>query len=150
MTHGGGRGRCEVLDDVTSDVSLRARGESLEAAFTAAADGLLSLTVENPEAVAARETRAVRLEEEALDLLLLRFLNELVYLRDAEGLLLRVASLAIRRDGSGGTALEARLEGETFDASRHEAAGEVKATTAHGLAVAPCPEGWEARFTVDV
>jgi SHS2 domain-containing protein len=141
-------GSFEFVEDVTSDLSFRARGPTPEAAFAAAAEALLAASVETPEAVGERVTRDVELEEADLELLLLRFLNELVYLRDAEGLLLRARRLAIRRDGA--AVLRAELAGEPFDAERHGCASEVKAATAHGLAVRRVEGGWEATATLDV
>jgi len=140
--------RFEFLDEVTSDLSVELEGPSLEAVFGAAADALLAVTLENPDSVKPRETRELRLREHDLGLLLLRFLNELIYLRDAERLLLRAARLRIRRDGE--AVLEVCLEGEPMDAARHALAGEVKATTAHDLRVEEAPGGWRARVTFDV
>lgn len=145
MTEGA---RFEFLDEVTSDLAVELEGPSLEAVFEAGADALLAATLENPDAVEPREARDLRLREHDLGLLLLRFLNELIYLRDAERLLLCPIRLRIRRDGE--AVLEARLEGEPIDPARHALAGEVKATTAHGLRVEGGPSGWRARVTFDV
>ncbi len=146
-----GAGRFEFLDEVTSDLAVQLEGPSLEAVFEAAAEALLAATLENPEAVKPREVRELHLRESDLGLLLLRFLNELVYLRDAERLLLRAARLEIRRNAETElTELTGRLEGEPIDAARHDLAGEVKATTAHGLRVEERPPGWRARVTFDV
>lgn len=142
----------EFVDRVTSDLSFVARGPTLEAVFVAAARALLAATVEDPESVAFRLRREVLLEEPDLELLLLRFLNELIYLRDAEQLLLlplraRVSVNEIAR-------LEAELAGEEIDAGRHRMDIEVKAATAHGLRVARTAPGhaakWEASVTLDV
>jgi SHS2 domain-containing protein len=141
-------GRFEFVDEVTSDLAVQLDGPSLESVFEAAAQALLAATLENPGAVRSRQTRELRLREHDLGLLLLRFLNELIYLRDAERLLLRASQLSIRRNGE--TELTACLEGEPMDAARHELAGEVKATTAHGLQVEERPWGWRARVTFDV
>jgi SHS2 domain-containing protein len=137
------------VEGATSDLSFVARGATCEEALCAAAEALLAATVEDPARVGGSVTRTVRLEETELDLLLMGFLNELVYLRDAEGLLLRPRRLHLERVGEGGR-LEAELVGEPWDPARHEAAGEVKAVTAHGLALRATPEGWEARATLDV
>jgi SHS2 domain-containing protein len=149
---GGPAGSFEFVEDVTSDLSFRARGPTPEAAFAAAADALLAATVESPEVLAETVTRTVILEEGDLELLLLRFLNELIYLRDAEGLLLRARSLEIRREGGrdGAAVLTAELAGEPFDAARHGCASEVKAATAHGLRMRAVAGGWEATATLDV
>jgi len=142
----------EFVDRVTSDLSFVARGATLEALFIAAAKALLAATVEDPESVSARVRREIRLEEPDLELLLLRFLSELVYLRDAEQLLLlpRWARVSVGESAR----LEAELVGEQIDAERHRMDIEVKAVTAHGLRVAQTRLGhgakWEASVTLDV
>lgn len=137
------------VDDVTSDVHFRAHAASLEQLFAAAAEALLAVTLEDPRSVAAKLTESIRLEEPSLELLLLRFLNELVWLRDARGLLLRASSLAIREEG-GVARLEGVLEGEPLERGRHALASEVKAATPHGLRVSRGAAGWEAEVTLDV
>ncbi len=138
----------EFVDDVTSDLSFVARGETLEQVFRAAAEALLAATVEEPSSVEPRTRRPLELEDDAPDLLLRRFLNELVFLRDAEGLLLRPGRLALEIDAR--AHLRAELEGEAFEPARHTPVSEVKAVTAYGLRCARTPEGWEATVTFDV
>ncbi|MDH3520474.1 MAG: archease [Myxococcales bacterium] len=139
----------EFVDAVTSDLSFVARGDSLDETFRAAADAVLAATVENPEDVAPRVRRRIALEEPDRELLLLRFLNELVYLRDAEGLLLRAAHVEVEA-GPRCVRVSAELVGEPLDAGRHRPASDVKAVTAHGLRVTPAARGWEATVTLDV
>ena len=139
----------EFVDAVTSDLAFVARGATLGAVFAAAGRALLSATLDNPEDVGGSVERRVALEEPDLELLLLRFLNELVYLRDAEELLLYPHRVeVVSRDGSAG--LEADLRGERVEPGRHCLASEVKAATAHGLRVTRTPAGWEATVTLDV
>jgi SHS2 domain-containing protein len=152
---GSARPAFEFVEGATADLAFVARGEGPGGALRAAAEALLAATVEDPAAVSTRTTRRVVLDAADWDLLLLRLLNELVYLRDAEGLLLRVAEA--RTDAAGGRVhLEAELAGEPWSLDRHRPAAEVKAATAHGLALRPV-EGadgrdgaWEARATLDV
>lgn len=139
----------EFLEDVTSDVSFVARADTLPGVFAAAAAALLHLTVEEPEALAEVAVRRLELSEPDAELLLLRFLNELVYLRDAEELLLRPRELRIE-EASGEVRLTAELVGEPFDPARHRPASEVKAATAHGLSLAPNGRGFRATVTLDV
>jgi SHS2 domain-containing protein len=138
----------EFVDSVTSDLSFVARGATLEEAFAAAAEALLAATLENPEALGREVRRSLALEEPDLELLLLRFLNELVYLRDAEQLLLRPERLRVLAGEP--ARLEADLAGERIQPSRHRLAGEVKAATAHRLRVEPRDGGWELEVTCDV
>jgi SHS2 domain-containing protein len=136
------------VEGATGDLAFEARGESLEALFAAAAEALLSATVSNPEAVETRRREPVELAEPDLELLLLRFLNELIFLRDARGLLLRAGSLRIGIDGEARRAGE--LAGEPIDRARHRLEADVKAATAHGLRVAREAGGWRASVTLDV
>ncbi len=138
----------EFVEGPTSDLSFVARGSRAEDAFAAAARALLAATVEEPESVERRERRSLSLEEPDLELLLLRFLNELIYLRDAEELLLHPVRVAVERDGT--ARLRAELAGERIEGGRHVLAAEVKAATAHGLRVTASPEGWIATATLDV
>jgi SHS2 domain-containing protein len=138
----------EFVEGATSDLAFVARGAGPEEVFAAAAEALLAATVEEPGAVAEREGHRLALEEPDLDLLLLRFLNELVFLRDARGLLLHPRR--IRIDPGPEARLDAELWGERLDPTRHRVGTDVKAATAHGLRVAPCAGGWEACVTLDV
>jgi SHS2 domain-containing protein len=138
----------QFVDAVTSDLSFVARGASLEEVFGSAAAALLAATVEEPEAVRDVVRRRVALSEPDLELLMLRFLDELIFLRDAEELLLRVVSLRVTLDN--GAQLEAELGGERIDRSRHALATDVKAATAHALRVAPEGGRWVATVTLDV
>lgn len=140
--------RFEFVDAVTSDLCFFARADTLEGLFAVAADALVSLTVGDPGSVRELEERPLALEEPDLELLMLGFLNELVFLRDAHELVLRPRQLRIHRERS--PRLEARLVGERFFPERHQFAAEVKAATAHGLRVARGADGWEARVTLDV
>jgi SHS2 domain-containing protein len=139
----------EFVEGATSDLSFVAHGASCEEALVAACEALLAATVENPGSVRSTLTRKIVLLEEDLDLLLLGLLNELVYRRDAEGLLLHARSVRLTH-GPDGHRLEVELVGEPWCADRHVPGSEVKAATAHGLALRAVGEGWEARATLDV
>jgi SHS2 domain-containing protein len=144
----GGGPRYEFVEGATSDLAFVAHGPTLNDVFVGAARAMLAATVEDPEAVERCERRSVTLEEPDLELLLLRFLNELVYLRDAEELLLHVERVSVTQDSW--ARLEGELAGEHIDPDRHALTTDVKAATAHGLRVAPTAEGWTATATLDV
>lgn len=98
--------------------------------------------------VEPREQHTLSLVEPDLELLLMRFLNELVFLRDARSLLLHAGRVRVTSDGY--ARLEAVLEGERIDRSRHALACDVKAATAHRLRVLRGRSGWSASVTLDV
>lgn len=136
-------------DVAIADVAFEAWGATLEELFVAAADATTNTMAENLEAIGERERRPIRIEEQSADLLLLRLLEELVYFKDTEGLLLRVPAVRIsRRDGA--LVLEAEARGEPLDPLRHRLQADVKAVTLHGLRVEQTARGWEASVVLDV
>jgi SHS2 domain-containing protein len=145
----GGAAAFEFLEDVTSDLCFVARGDTLPAVFSAAAEALLDASVEEPETLRAAEVRRIELVEPDLELLLLRLLNELVYLRDAEALLLRPRELRVEQ-APGEARLVAELVGERIDPARHRLLSDVKAATAHGLALVREGHRFRATVTLDV
>lgn len=140
----------EYLAEVaTSDVAFRATGPDLDALFTAAADATANLMVRSLASIAPAVSIPVAVHADALDLLLLRFLEELVFHKDAERLLLRATDVRVEREDRGYRA-RATLVGETIDPDRHELQADVKAVTLHGLAVQRVGPEWHANVTLDV
>jgi SHS2 domain-containing protein len=141
--------RYRFREDVAiADVAFEAWGATLEELFVAAADATTS-TMAEAGTVGDRERRPIRLEEEQADLLLLRLLEEIIYLKDAAGLIVRVPWVRIhRRDGR--FVLEAEARGEPLDPLRHRLRADVKAVTLHRLRVEQTAEGWEAFVVLDV
>jgi SHS2 domain-containing protein len=140
----------EFLDDLaTADIAFRAWGESLDETFRAAADATLNVMVEDLDSVQPRVRRDLRLENEAADLLLFDLLQELIYYKDSEALLLRVQDLRVQA-GPGCHLLEAIALGEEIDADRHPLRVDVKAITLHGFRLAETERGWEAQVILDI
>ena len=79
----------------TADIAFSAWGETLEETFVAAATAVVQVMVENLDAIRPCQERRITVEHEALDLLLFNFLQEPVYYKDAEQLLLVVAQVEI-------------------------------------------------------
>lgn len=133
----------------TADVAFEAWGATKEETFLAAADATLNTMVEEIGTVAPRERRVFSLAADSLDLLLFELLQELVYHKDAERLLLRVRDLRIEETGAG-FRLHADAIGETIDPERHGLLADVKAVTLHRLEVERTPDGWRAVVVLDV
>ena len=127
---------------------VEARGATLAELFASAAEGLLAASVADPASVGERERLPIDLAEPDLELLLLRFLSELVFLRDARRLLLRPDELRV--EANGGARLAGVLVGERIDPARHRLERDVKAVTAYGLRVQGSAGDFHTRVTVDV
>lgn len=136
-------------DAPISDAGFEAWGPTLDECFHAAADALLALMVANPEAVEPREQRRFEVEHQELDLLLVRFLEEILYYKDAEQLLLHVVACSVAGETQPLRAT-AQLAGETIDRERHQLSADVKAVTLHRLSVQQREGQWVATVVVDL
>jgi len=138
------------LEDVAiADVAFEAWGPTLEELFRAAAEATMNVMVDDLNTIAAQERRQMELEGEAVDLLLFNFLQELIYYKDAQRLLLRVEEIHIEKtDGS--FKLRAEASGETLDPEKHDLRVDVKAVTLHQFEVKETPEGWQAKIILDI
>jgi SHS2 domain-containing protein len=140
----------EFVDELTvADIAFRAWGHDVEEAFVSAADAVMNAMVEDLEAIQPQDTRVLNVEHEALDLLLFNFLQELVYYKDAEQLLLRVRQLHIA-DGRQPYTLQATAVGEPIDPDRHHMRVDVKAVTLHHFTLTQTERGWEATVILDI
>lgn len=133
----------------TADIAFRAWSRTLEGCFVSAADALVNAMIDNLDAIQPREERRIELENEALDLLLFDFLQEPIYFKDSEQLMVRVPEVQIdRQDGK--YRLRATAKGEPLDPQRHQQRVDVKAVTLHHFNLQHTPEGWEATAILDI
>jgi SHS2 domain-containing protein len=139
-----------ILEDIaTADVAFEAWGETLEETFVSAAEAVTHLTVENPEEVLPRERRSIALSSDSEEMLLFDLLQELIFHKDAEELLLRVPAVEMGRRG-GTVTLSAEGVGERIDRERHRLYMDIKAVTLHRFRLEDTPEGWRATVVLDV
>lgn len=134
----------------TADVAFEATGASLEEVFTAAAEATVNVMIEEPERIERKKKVEVRLTNDEADMLLFDFLNELVYLKDAKKLLLRVDEISVTEFDSAGYSLAAALSGEELDPKRHPLGADVKAVTLHRFSLERTKEGWKATAVLDI
>jgi SHS2 domain-containing protein len=140
----------EFVDELTvADIAFHAWGRDLAETFVAAADAVMNAMVEDLETIQPRDTRQLSVEHEALDLLLFNFLQELVYYKDAEQLLLRIQQLRIADERQPYT-LYATAVGEPIDPDRHHMRVDVKAVTLHHFSLTQTERGWEAIVVLDI
>jgi len=133
----------------TADIAFEATGRDLAELFSDAADATTNVMIDNIEAIQPRETRQIELSNEKLDMLLFDLLQELIFLKDAERLLLRMREVQIdQRDEN--YFVTATAEGEPLDAERHHQRADVKAVTLHDFSVERMESGWKARVLLDI
>jgi SHS2 domain-containing protein len=140
----------EFLEDfATADIAFHAWGDDLEAVFKAAGDAVINTMIDNLEAIAFTETRTFELENDALDLLLFNFLQEFVYYKDSELLLLRAQQVEINEKESI-YQLKAITQGELLDRDHHHQRVDVKAVTLHQFQLKKIDTGWMAQVILDI
>ena len=81
-------------------------------------------------------------------MLLFNLLQEIIFLKDAEQLLLRIESVEIGYDGL--YFLKAIGRGEQIDRGKHELIVDVKAVTLHMFKVEQTLRGWDAFIILDI
>lgn len=140
----------EFLEDIAiADTAFHAWGNDLPELFQAAGDAVMNTMIENLEAIEPRETRVFDLENDALDMLLFNFLEEFVYYKDSQQLLLRTQDISIE-EKAGNFYLNATAQGEELDSDRHHQGVDVKAVTLHRFKLEQTESGWSALVILDI
>ena len=138
-----------IDEEATADVAFEAWGTELAGVFKDAGNALTNVMVGNPEAITAKENRRIGLENDDLDLLLYNFLEQIVYYKDAEQLMLLVTSVEVKKAGNGWH-LNGLAQGEPLDPMRHHQMVDVKAVTLHHFSLTQNGEGWRAHVILDI
>jgi tRNA nucleotidyltransferase (CCA-adding enzyme) len=128
-----------------ADMGVRGFGRSKEEAFEQAAVALTAV-ISDPESIEAKEMVEIACEGPDDELLLVNWLNAVVYEMATRQMLFGRFRVALD-----GTALRGQAWGEAIDVDRHDPAVEVKGATCTSLKVAQDDAGrWFAQCVVDV
>ena len=137
-------------DDIAiADLALRAWGQTVEETFIAAAEATANAMVEDLATIAPREQRTFELHDAQLDLLLLQFLQELVFYKDAQRLRCECLRCRSPRMTRASPSRLVRL-GNCWTSRGMALGADVKGVTLHRLQVVQTPNGWEATVVLDV
>lgn len=130
----------------TADAGMLVRGDSLHSLFTNAAQGLFEM-IAVTETIDEVTAIGVQVESESVDMLLVAWLDELVFKHETEDMFFK--SVAIESICS--TELIAKVYGEPTDFDKHIVYTEIKAVTYHQLYVIQNIDGdWEAQVIFDL
>jgi len=127
-----------------ADIGILGVGSGIREAFEQAAIALTAV-ITDPASVRAERRIEVRVQAPDRELLLVDWLNALIYAMATERMLFSRFEVDIAGDR-----LDAIAWGETVDVSRHQPAVEVKGATYTELAVRKIGTAWLARCVVDV
>jgi SHS2 domain-containing protein len=128
-----------------SDIGVRGTGRSAEEAFEQAAIALTAV-VADVGAIEQVENVEVRCDAPDLELLLVSWLNAIIYEMAVRRMLFSKFRITLR-----GCSLTGEMSGEKVDAERHHLAVEAKGATVTSLRVACDRNGqWLAQCVIDV
>lgn len=146
------------LEDISiADAAFEVMGKDLNEIFRDAALATFSEMVDI-YAVGSSEIREIKVEAEKVDDLLFRWLEQLIYLKDAEYLWFGKFDVNIQQNGKK-YFLEATAYGEKITQDPKKMRTDVKAITRHMLKVEPfifddvekkIRKGWRAIFVLDI
>lgn len=133
--------------DHTGDIGVHVQAATAEQLFE---DAALALTdaITPVSGVEARLKEEIVAESPELDLLLVDWLSELLFLFETRHLLVSHADVAISSKAP--YRLSAVIAAEPLDAGRHPVKVLLKAVTYHGLEVKQSGDHWEATVIFDI
>jgi len=138
-----------MLDIATADMAFEAFGANMEELF--ANCGLaLTAVMTDPNQIQPVKFEEFTVEGHDLESLLFDYLSELIYLKDAKGLVFSSFKVRVRGDRDG-FKLSCTAEGEVLDRTIHEIKTEVKAATYHQMLIEELPgkKNWRAQVVLD-
>ena len=133
--------------DHTADVLFEADGKNLDELFEAAGLATEETQVEL-KGIKHKIKKEIELKNDTVEMLLFDFLQELIFLKDAELLLFSKIRLSVSEGKP--NKLKAVLEGEKINPKKQELKVDVKAVTLHRFEVKKTKTGWFARVILDI
>jgi SHS2 domain-containing protein len=137
------------LEDIAlADIAFEAEGDSAEEVFQGCTQALLEVMAD-PRTVAASWERRIVKTDTALDDLLVEWLSEIVYWKDAAGVVFREAPLTLTQEHRTWK-VDGNLIGAPVDQAVQTLRNDVKGITRHLYEVTQNGSRWKARVVVDV
>lgn len=135
----------EVIDH-TADIGIRVAGSSLNELFANAAEAMFDVMVASRPDLIANINVPVDVEAAAPDELLVKWLQELLYVFDTRHLVLSNFYIDEITDKT----LSGTAKGMKFDKLRHEMKRQIKAVTYHKLTLEKKADTWHAQVIFDI
>jgi SHS2 domain-containing protein len=140
----------EILDGISrADIAFRVRGKNPDELFSAGARALISIMLQNSEAVHPVKSVTFSCEATDLEMLYFDFLSEFIFHKDSSHLILLPERVHIEQSGNR-YICTCSARGEKVDRKRHMVAVDIKAITMHRLRVERQYDEWTATVVVDV
>lgn len=143
------KNKFKFLEDVAiADIAFEAYGKNYNELFENCAAAIFNLTVDL-ETLNPRIKKGVKLESSKIDLLLYDFLSEILYIKDADGLIFCKCGVDIK-EKKGRFLLNAVFEGDKINPEIQTLENDIKAVTMHMFKVEKTNDGFKAVVVVDI
>lgn len=138
------------LDDVaTADLAFDAFGDSLQELFEGATCAVIE-ALADPTTVGSTWRQTIERTDEDPAELLFDWLSDLVYWKDAAGVIFSRSELTLARQDNGCWKLRGLLYGEPVNGSTQTLRGDVKGVTKHLYRLTQEEGRWTVRVVLDV
>ena len=138
-------------DIVVANTTFEAWGETREELFKACALAVLNVMVKDLNSIGNEHQSVIDIEEEDLESLLMRFLEEIIYYKGFYQLLLKPKTVQIEWEGEDERFfLLAHMEGETIVPQKHFLNTGIKGVISHRFKITQTPQGWNATVVLEV
>jgi SHS2 domain-containing protein len=135
----------EIIDH-TADIGVRVKGDNLEDLFIKTAAAMFDVMVTSKPNLIPSINVPIEVKANSTDELLVKWLQELLYIFDTRHLVLSKFFIDdISENSLAGGAL-----GLKFDKTRHEFKRQIKAVTYHMISVEKQRDGWHAQVIFDI
>jgi SHS2 domain-containing protein len=135
-------------DGPQSDATIEAWAGDLPGMLAGAWRAALEIMIDDADTLPETERIDIALDAEDEEILLYKLLGELLYYKDAEGLLLKLDTPKVSRDDDG-LHLRATARGARIGADTVGLGTDVKAVTFHQFRAEKSRSGWTCRVVLD-
>ncbi|MBS3065002.1 MAG: archease [DPANN group archaeon] len=137
-----------LKNSVTADITFEATGKNLNELFKNCALALMD-TMVDMKSVKSKFKKPIRLRAKDESTLLINFLNEIVYYKDAESMLISSFKVDIKKKEDA-YLLTAELSGEPLQMGKHLLRSDVKAATWHNFKLEKKGANYIAQVVLDI
>ena len=131
----------------TADIAFEAKGKTLKELFESAALAMFDVMAD-PNKVDKKIIKKFKLEEDKLEDLMFKFLEEIIFFKDSDALVFNSSKVYINETNK--LKLTATLYGDKIDYKKQELKVDPKAVTMHKFKVKKAKDGYTAMVVVDV
>lgn len=133
-------------DIALADVAFEATGKNLNELFESAAQAVIE-SMANPKTVKPAIVKEIKKKETDIEKLLFEFLQEIVYLKDADAMVFHDAKVKVDEKK---LEVVATLRGDTIKPEEQELHQDVKAVTMHYYLVEKKDDKWKTTVVLDI